>query len=559
MRLHPTSTLITLIIITLTIQCTLSTIQVKGAEELEITIKRTIDIKANYASTTDEITIIKGKLENLTYYIPKRYEENLYNIKAIDENGEEIQFNIIKKNRTYIEFKLKQTKTPYKFKVKIYWINIYQSFIVFIRVKLPLYPTIPVKVSEFQAIAMLPPEAENVTRIAPNATTQLNERWIIKFNKTTLPPMISTDTVIDFKGEIQHTIARSITREIYPNGKIQVKETIIFENLGYTDITTKRGINFTLPPQAKVTSVEDDFGQLSYKTYNTNNTVIINIKPRINIKENWKYRVFIKYELPSNQWITGNGEKQFKIPINSYHNLPIDQFKIIVYIPSGSKVLSISGETPIQSNQNKIVYQGEKIVEEVNLQETTITYTPPPATFTIPTNIIIGVVTGIIIGTAIFIKRYIVKPAKPIKKIESEIAMKTEELSDAIREKIEILLSLREIEETLRRKKITRKAHKIRVKELRSELRKIEIRVTSLKNELKTKNAKTRVIVEEIDKIEKELTSLIMKAIQNERQYMLKRISRATFQENKSKLEKEIRKTRLKLESKIAELTEIVV
>jgi len=83
--------------------------------------------------------------------------------------------------------------------------------------------------------------------------------------------------------------------------------------------------------------------------------------------------------------------------------------------------------------------------------------------------------------------------------------------------------------------------------------------MTSLKNELKTKNTKTRIIVEEIDKIEKELTSLIMKAIQNERQYMLKRISRATFQENKSKLEKEIRKTRLKLESKIAELTETVV
>lgn len=559
MRLRSTSTLIMIIIITLTLNYSLSIDKASCTEELKVTINRTIDLRANYALTEDEITILQGKLSNLTYYVFKPYRSKIYNIKAVDENGNEIPYNIIKEeNQTCIKFTLKQSQTPYKFKVKIYWIKGFVSFIAFLRIKLPLYPTIPIPVEEFQAIVLLPPETESITKISPNATTQLNGRWIAKFNKTTLNPMSSEDLVVDFTGEVQSIIGRSITREIYPNSKIQVKETIIFENIGATDVTKKKGVNFTLPPQAIVKSVEDDFGQLTYKAYEENDHITLNVKPRVNIKEGWKYRVFIKYELPSNQWLTGNGEKQLTIPIKQYHDLPIDIFKVIIYIPSGSKLISTSGTQPILKSENKIVYQGEKVIGDISIQEASITYTPPPTTFTIPTNIIIGIITGAIIGTAVFIKRYIIKPKRKVKVIESEIAIKVDELDDAIREKIGILTNLRELEETLRKKKISRKAHKVRVKELRDELRKINMKINTLKNELKSKNMKIKAIIEEIDEIEKQLTNLIMEAIQNERQYMLKRLSRAAFEENKRNLEKNIRKTRLKLESKMAELTEIV-
>ena len=559
MRLRSTSTLIMIIIITLTLNYSLSIDRASCTEELKVTINRTIDLRTNYALTEDEITILQGKLSNLTYYVFKPYRSKIYNIKAVDENGNEIPYDIInEENQTCIKFTLKQSQTPYKFKVKIYWIKGFVSFIAFLRIKLPLYPTISIPVEEFQATVLLPPETESITKISPNATTQLNGRWMAKFNKTTLDPMSSEDLIVDFTGEVQSIIGRSVTREIHPNSKIQVKETIIFENIGATDVTKKKGVNFTLPPQAIVKSVEDDFGQLTYKAYEENDYITLNVKPRVNIKEGWKYRVFIKYELPSNQWLTGNGEKQLTIPIKQYHDLPIDIFKVIIYIPSGSKLISTSGTQPTLKSENKIVYQGEKVIGDISIQEASITYTSPPTTFTIPTNIIIGIITGAIIGAAVFIKRYIIKPKRKVKVIESEIAIKVDELDDAIREKIGILTNLRELEETLRKKKISRKVHKVRVKELRDELRKTNMKINTLKNELKSKNMKIRAIIEEIDEIERQLTNLIMEAIQNERQYMLKRLSRSAFEENKRNLEKNIRKTRLKLESKMAELTEIV-
>lgn len=556
MRLRLTSTLIIIVIITLTLHLQ-SINEAACTEEVKVTINRVIDLRANYVLIEDEITILQGELKNITYHIPKIYEERIYNIKAVDEKGEEIRYSMFKKdNQTCIQFNIPQT--PIKFKVKICWIKVLTPLIDQWKISLPLHPTIPIPVEEIQVTVLLPPETISINMIIPNATTHLEERWTAKYNRTSLNPMSNKTLLIGFTARIQYILGRSIIREIFPDSKILIKETITFENTGLADITKREGVNFTLPPQAAVTSVTDDFGQLTYETYNKNSSVILNVKPRINIKREWKYRIFVQYELPSNQWLTGNGERKLTVPIKQYHKFPIDLFKVIVHLPSGSKLISTDGTTPTLTSENKVTYLGEKIVGDLSLQEASITYTTPPGTFTIPTNIIIGVVMGIIIGTAVFIRRYMVKPKRRIQLMESEVAAKIDELNDAMREKIETLLSLRELEETLRRKKIARKAHKVRVKELRKELRKINMKIGTLKDELKGKSIKIKATIDEIDNAERELTNLVMKAIESERQYMLKRLSRAAFEERRRKLERDIRKARLKIESKITDLIDIV-
>lgn len=533
-----------------------------SSTQINMEIIREIDIRVNYAIIRDQISILRGHIDNITYYMPLIYIQKIYKIEAYTQDGVKLETRIIKAyNFTYkLVVKLPSYETPFKLTLKICFIKIVTpTGPMAVKTVLPLYPSLPLNVSKCNVQVKLPRKIVSLTYISPNATVEeINGRKIIKYEASPLIAMNNESLILAYSTSMQQIHISSLIREVMPNNKVLVSEEIIVENEGVGDILSKLGFQLLLPLDAEVASVEDDFGKIEYSISYENESCILTIKPRINIKRGWKYRVYIKYGLSKEKWRIGEGK--IIAPLDPFYDYPIDYFKVIMKVSEGGKILSIEGEKPKYVEERRVIYEFYNFTKGFYQPQAKIEYKAPPSKFEIPSYIINYIIIGTIIGVAIYVSRIIKKKmAIPIK-VEEVIAtiMPTlKEIQEIYMEKIEIMTEMIKLEESLRKRKVTRKIYKVRAKNLRSELSRINSKLSKLKEEI-MKEAKFRKILSDIEKEEKEFESIIKSLIELEKEYIARRITRKVYESKKREQEKTLRKVRVRLERRIAELLEVI-
>lgn len=528
--------------------------------QLNIKILRTIDAKSSYTLIVDEIEIESGYISNFTYYIPLIYLQKMYSISAFTERGEELTITLHKTtNFTYkMIVKLPNYTTPFKFKVKMCMIKVITpTGPTEVKLAVPLYPSTDINITQCKAIVKLPPDMITLTLIVPNTTTtKIDGRDVAEYMKTPLPAKTNTTFIASFSIAGHQIRFSKLNRKVEFNGAVKILDELIITNEGLRDIASNTGFKLTLPLSTKITSVRDDFGSIGYEVKTENESTILTIKPRINIKKDWKYRVFIEYELMREEWIT-NG-KVISVPIDPFYDYPIDQYIITMKIEEGGEILSYSGVKPKYFSKQYATYEFTNFTRTYySGLKAKLEFKAPPSRFEIPTYIITYTIIGAIIGATIYLRRTI-KRAPPVLVEEKVLISNIKDLQETYAEKIGILLDTIRIEESWRRKKISRKIYRARSRELSIELSRCNSKLSELKSKISEKSNKLKKAILELEKTEKELEEAAKGLIYLEREYSARRITRRTYEDMKRRREKELRKARAKLERRLAELSEII-
>ncbi|RLE52408.1 MAG: hypothetical protein DRJ20_00145 [Candidatus Methanomethylicota archaeon] len=532
-------------------------IQAKSQNNVEITISRLIDAQQSYLLIRDEVTVLQSGLNNLTFYLPIEYKDRIYAIKALDEAGEQLQVEFYSKvNYTCLNVKLPKQPTPFKVEIEIYMINHFSSAGGgFINLTIPLYPILPIEAKSCSVEVLLPPGSKIIDAVHPNATFEfVNGRYTANYAQSPLKAMNETMLTVIFSATIQQIQCLKVVREVKVNGELDVLDTVTIRNAGFTWVLRAEGVNFTLPADASIESIEDDFGNLAFETYENGEAKVVNVKLRYYLKTNWKYKLYIHYKLPSKGWIEEHGNKELAVPLNPFYNFPIDELEVLVYLPPGSNLISTQGLEPTTSDST-VRYSARNVVGDNYPQNVKIEYTPPPPRIEIPTSTITVILIGALIGAAVYVKRYVLK--REFKRPAIAAKPEIEELYDAYMSKIDVLIDMKNLEESYRKGRIMKKAYKARMSSLREELRKVSSEVNQLKNKVAALNSKLKIIINEIEAADSEFSAIIKRVRELERSYMSKRLTRREYEERKRKLEKDLRKARLKLERKLADLLEL--
>ena len=154
-----------------------------SSTQINMEIIREIDIRVNYAIIRDQISILRGHIDNITYYMPLIYIQKIYKIEAYTQDGVKLETRIIKAyNFTYkLVVKLPSYETPFKLTLKICFIKIVTpTGPMAVKTVLPLYPSLPLNVSKCNVQVKLPRKIVSLTYISPNATVEeINGRKIL--------------------------------------------------------------------------------------------------------------------------------------------------------------------------------------------------------------------------------------------------------------------------------------------------------------------------------------------------------------------------------------------
>ncbi|MCS7385707.1 MAG: hypothetical protein NDF55_03060 [archaeon GB-1867-005] len=522
----------------------------------KLTITRLIDVQQSYTLIIDEVTVAQGSLSNLTIYLPIQYENNTYAIRAVDWEGEELEVKVQSTaNYMQLNVELPQKPAPLKVKIEIYMINLLaQAEHDLVKLTIPLYPTLPIEVESCYVEVLLPQWTKRVESVNPSANaTLLNGRYSVNYTKAPLPAMMEEQLEVTFSATLHQVQCLNLTREVKVNGELDILDAIKFKNAGFTSIPKAYGVNFTLPKDATIISVKDDFGDLKFKVHEAGEEKIVNVKLRINLESGWKYEVYIHYKLPSSGWIKEEANKELLVPMDPFYKFPADQLKVIIDLPPGSELKATHGMEPASAN-GKVIYVARKVIGGSYPHNVKVEYTPPPLRIEIPTSVLAGTLIGALIGAAVYFKRYVFKKPKP--PVEAAPTY-LEDLYGAYMDKLEILIDMKNLEEAYRAKRIVKRAYRARMRELREELKQVDSKISQLKAKALAENAKLQSIIKELEEAEAEYSAAMMKLRELERNYASKKITRREYEEARRTLEKDARKARMKLERKLADLLEL--
>ncbi|TFF96828.1 MAG: hypothetical protein EU547_05930 [Promethearchaeota archaeon] len=304
------------------------------------------------------------------------------------------------------------------------------------------------------------------------------------------------------------------TREITvsPWGVIKVKENILIRNLGSIDL---ENFNLKIPKKALNAKTTDHLGEIDGTTVtdlpNNPKSKQINLDLTINrvkMDPNSSFRFTLTYQLNLADYLSFNWLKQsIQIDIITTHSdfLVRDQITKII-IESCLSITDISNlpnEFDESLASSVLVYKSDYI-SSIEEKEILLTYTIDISEMFLRPLILLLLIAALCSGFILFIKKRkqmgilptIEKEEIPIKEIR--------EFCSLYEQKNALTLEIREAEEELKRRKLTKKQYRNLVDKNELKLNEIEEEIKPFKKELMDTNQSFESMVKKLDILEAE-------------------------------------------------------
>jgi hypothetical protein len=134
-------------------------------------------------------------------------------------------------------------------------------------------------------------------------------------------------------------------------GTVFTKQEIVVKNVGLSSSavystnlggSTFPSLSFSVPETANYIGMHDNYGNLTPVVANdpTNQKVLVEITPRIQIEQDAEYSLVLSYQEPSSELINrlGGGKVQLITPLSMNFNWTIEEFELNLLFPYGSSI-----------------------------------------------------------------------------------------------------------------------------------------------------------------------------------------------------------------------------
>lgn len=296
---------------------------------------------------------------------------------------------------------------------------------------------------------------------------------------------------------------------ILPWGIIKIKEQLTIQNTGVIDISS---FNFEIPLDSKNLRVFDSIGDLSVSISESNSKMIpieINLlRNRVSISPLSKFEFTVEYNLPFEKYVSMNWfQESFQIDlmITKYQFLAKAQTINIVIEGCGNlDYISSLPESITNSEGSKILIYNSNNVSPLESNLIQITYSIDLFNLLLRPILIMVIITSILSFYVVYIKLSKKKEDISIIKRELTVLNELREFCALYEEKNALTLEVRNAEEDLKRKKITKKTFMNLSDKNSAKIEQIKQEIIPFKNTLMEANEIFNNIINKLDLMDAE-------------------------------------------------------
>ena len=508
--------------------------------------QRIIEIYSNYAIIKDELYIY-GVEVNLTQHIPKQYSNELFMVKAYDENGE---INVVIEDGDDEVKIVVLGEVKGKVTIETYLIRHLKTYAGKYVFQYPIYPILDITMENFNTTIIYPAETINVTTIIPPTNITMTDKWQATFTQSPLPIQTTIELYTSFEAKITPILIDKIIRWVSISQDIEVKDEITVRNPIDTTLKRDIGFKFTMPQGISIYSVTDPLGPVNYKVNSTSTTTIITIYPRIDLQSEWTYDFTLKYKIPREKYISGGGQQEtLTIPIDTIIQTPIRQMNITVKFSDGTKIVDYTGK-PAKIESTTLKYDlGGLIAKDHGLSNLKVTYIPGQTPMQIPINILAYTVIALTATSTIYLK-YRFSKVKTATKVSYIRA-----IYDSYLKEKDLYIKLKETIRRYGNGDIGRKQYLEEKKRIMDEIKALTDKINEAKMKVESEEARSKMgeIEDEMEK----LKALINRIEDIEEKKLSKTIKRVEYQRIRDANEKAYMRIMRRIDARISELREI--
>ncbi|MHA1627212.1 MAG: hypothetical protein ACTSYT_04965 [Candidatus Asgardarchaeia archaeon] len=493
----------------------------------------------------------------LSYYLPKGYERFLKHISAysLNETGE-VELEIEKVyHEDNVEFKIILT-TPLgindtlEVKVLSVFSDILSSKVSGTSQEFNLtFPELPLLSMGFERAKVTietPDESDIVSSSILDYVIQTDNLAWREFEN--VPPMSYQNLSLVYHYSGSPILEESdLHREVYPvpeAGYVKVSERHEIMNRGPFSLTT---VYLLYPKDAKVVSVSDEMGSLSYDTKYYNSLYgLIRVNCRIEVSNGSSYRIFLTYDIPIDEYYEG-GLLENSISIRLPPSFMIVRSESIeVKLPPGSPVSRYGSNSKFQVNvfyskDHTVVIASGSNVTYYDSQYVSISYTPNFIYYLwrplLYSSLIASLCAVYVISKGI---RRGVREAEVVEVIPKE---KISKFCDLYENKVSVIMELEKLDDMLRRRKIKKREYNAKVSLYNEKLKGIDKSIKSMREELLKEYPRIGEMIKNIELYEEQWESARTSLKLLERRYYTKKISKDIYERLKDEQEKKLRES----------------
>jgi len=359
-----------------------------------------------------------------------------------------------------------------------------------------------------------------------------------------------------------------VIREIDLNqiGYIQVYEKHRVKNIGPIGMDKLSSPKFSIPSNAKNIRIYDNFSVLNFdeKVSGSYNNITISLSPNrytLGVGESFTY--YVEYILPIEDYMTFSGDLvciNIDLLFGNFDS-QIYHFVSKLILPKGANIISFTGENVVIENydgKSVIIYDDYSVTYRESVL-VSITYNSIGAYWYILVHpFLISLIIGIIASAYVVIKRAI-----PITKVE--IKRRTEVPSSILREftilyeqKIGILIEMDKMDADFRKRKLRSREYRKLIKTAEKNLAEIDKSLDELKPEFRSAGGRYKEIVDKLEILEGEKTTIKDSLIRLQTRYKLKQIKPIAYNNIRENYEKRLKKIKSNMEKLVQELRDYI-
>ncbi|MEM3549883.1 MAG: hypothetical protein QXN87_06410 [Candidatus Bathyarchaeia archaeon] len=355
----------------------------------------------------------------------------------------------------------------------------------------PAYPSFTTNVDQCTASVFLPKAAVRVSG-SPLDYSQMN------LQAFTYQP---ANVTFNLNGDnIQMLVFKELKREIRVGGTGEVEGADSYEIQNHSPIQVT-SIMVSLPPNASVLKVEDEFGRKLTHSVAQAETNSIRITLTIPIESQGSTMLTVRYRLPN---ITDQ-----RISVNAFQNVNyyIEKAYLTIVLPEGARTspnTSYNVERGVFQERVKISVEGASFLESFPVE---IKYSYNPLWLSFRPTLWVWALAMVGCTVAAFWKRPklpAAPPALPVTAVEVEPEM-IKSFVDAYEEKRKISLEIKSLETAVSRGRIPRRRYKVQRKTLETRLDALSRRLADLKLKLRSAGGRYADLMQQLEVAETEI------------------------------------------------------
>jgi len=520
--------------------------------------------------TLDLLNNGTSEMEYLSYYLPRSYESYLKHISAYSVNEtEEVELEIEKSYYgEQIEFKI-MFLTPLgvnetsKVKVISAFSDILSSKISGTSQEFNLtfseLPLVNLGLERAKVTIETPDESDIVSSSIPDYVLQADNFAWREFEN--VPSMSYQNLSLVYYYSGSPILEESeLYREVYPvpeAGYIRVVERHEILNKGPFSFTS---VYLLYPKDAKIVSVSDELGSLSYDTKYYNSLYrLMRVFCRIEVADEDSYRIFLTYDIPIDEYYEG-GLLDNSLSIEFPPSFMIVRRGVIeVKLPPESSISEYNSNSKFQVRvldltDYMILEASSSNVTYYDSQYISLSYTP---------NFVYSVWRPLLYSILIaslcviyVVSKGIRKEIMEVKVVEVAPKEKISKFCDLYENKVSIIMELEKLDDMLRRRKIKKREYNAKVSLYNEKLRNINKSIKSMREELLKEYPRIEDMIKNIELYEEQWESARTSLKLLERRYYSKKISKEIYEKLKDEQEKKLRESIENIDRTIFDLRE---